>query len=175
MAIGVKRRTVVAFAAASALGALVVALLAGPLEDSRASDARIRQRLMAVDPPQLWRAAALGAQGQASAATFICADTPLAKTFGRGLPEVNGETCRVTAPPSTGPNRFAAKCEALGRRFAVSTATHGDLTRDFQLDFALATLEPPLLTVRQSIRYVRLGPCPAGWGIGDQARSPAAR
>jgi len=175
MAIGMKRSTVLAFAAASALAAVIVALLAGPLEDTRASDARIRQRLMAVDPPQLWRAAVLGPRGQAGAATSICADTPLAKTFGRGLPEVNGETCRVTAPPAVGPNRFAAKCEASGRPFAVSTATHGDLTRDFRLDFALATLEPPLLTVRQSIRYQRLGLCPAGWGIGDQARSREAR
>ena len=61
-------------------------------------------------------AAVIGPGGQATAATYICADTPLAQTFGRGLAEVNGEFCRVTDAAVVQPTRFAARCEALGRR-----------------------------------------------------------
>jgi len=130
---------------------------------------------MAVDPPQLWRATVLAPAGQAGAATYICADTPLAQTFARGLPEVNGEICRVIGPPVTTARSFAVRCEALGRRFAVSTATSGDLGHDFRMDFALSPLDAPDAPVRQSIGYQRLGPCPRGWTIGEQARSAGPR
>jgi len=164
-----------AFALSAAVAALLVALVAGPLEDAGSSTARIRARLMAVDPPQLWRAKVLAPADAAGAATYICADTPLAQTFARGLPEVNGEICRVVGPVVTRPNLFAARCEALGRRFAVSTTMSGDPGRDFRVDFALALLDEFGPPVRQSIGYRRLGPCPKGWTIGEQARSPAPR
>jgi hypothetical protein len=165
----------VAFAASAGVAALLVALVAGPLEDAGPSTARIQARLMAVDPPQLWRAEALSPSGAVLAATYVCADTPLASTFVRGLPEINGEPCRVSGPVVLKPKLFAARCEAFGRRFAVSAATVGDLTRDFRMDFALAALEAPGTTARQIVRYTRLGTCPSGWTIGEQARAAPPR
>lgn len=171
----VNRRIALAFAASAGGAALVVALMAGPLQDPGPSSARIAARLQAVDPPQLWRAEALDADGRATAATYLCADTPLAQTFARALPEVNGEPCRVEGSVVLKPSLFAARCEAAGRRFAVSTAMHGDLTRAFRMDFALAALDAERTTARQSVRYTRLGSCPSGWIIGQQARTPGPR
>lgn len=172
MTTGVNHTTVIAFAASAGVAALLVALVAGPLEDADPSTARIRARLMAVDPPQLWRAAVIGPLGQATATTYICADTPLAQTFGRGLAEVNGEACRVTNLAVLKPDVFSARCEVYGRRFAVSTATTGDRTRAFRMEFMLAPLDSPDPPVRQSIGYQRLGACPNGWTIGEQRRAP---
>ena len=171
----VNRATFLAFAGATAVSALVVALIAGPLDDPGPSTARIQARLMAVDPPQLWRAQSLGADGRPTATTYVCADTPLASTFARALAEVNGEPCLAKGADVLRPDLFAARCQAFGRPFAVTAATRGDLRRDFRMDFQLAALDVPGVIARQALSYHRLGGCPAGWRIGDQARSPAPR
>jgi hypothetical protein len=66
---------------------------------------------------------------------------------------------------------------AGGLPYSVSAATIGDPTRDFRLNFGLTQLYyfpdvtgPGRVTVRQSRHFRRIGDCPYGWRIGDQAK-----
>ncbi len=175
MTTAVNRKITLAFAIFAAVAALMAALVVAPLIDAEPATARAQARLEAVDPPQLWRAESLGADGQETAATYLCADTPLADGFTRTLAEINGEPCRLSGSAVIQPHLFAARCEAFGRTFAVSAATRGDLKRDFRLDFSLAPLDARQPPARAVYHYQRMGRCPTGWAIGDQARTPAPR
>jgi len=141
------------------------------------TETRLLARRQAIDPPQLWRVDAIGPDGAVTASVFVCADTWLRESFVRTRAEVNGTPCRDTTSPVVKPNGWALSCVADGRPFAVSAATFGDPLSDFRLDFALTPLKfiypppahwPP--TVRQLRHFRRVGACPSGWRIGDQAK-----
>lgn len=136
----------------------------------------ILARKQAVDLPRLWRVEVLGDTGAVRAAVYVCADTPLREAFVRARAEVNGKPCEDITSPLVKPNGWVLRCVADGRPFAVSAATVGDLEHDFRLDFGLTQLfffrsagDPPPITVRETRHFLRMGPCPAGWRIGDQA------
>jgi len=166
-------RGVLAIAAMFALAAGIVAAGARVPD----TETRILARQQAIDPPQLWLVDALGDDGAVTGSVFVCADTPLRETFLRTRAEVNGTLCRDTTSPVVKPNGWALSCVANGQPFAVSAATFGDPQRDFRVDFALTPLKyvypPPVrwpATVRQLRHFRRVGACPSGWRIGDQAK-----
>src|SRR6185312_8538828 len=138
------------------------------------TEARILARQQALDPPQLWLVQVLGEAGKPKASVFVCADTNLRDTFVRTRAEVNGELCKDATGPVEKAHEWSLRCLAQGQPFAVSAATTGDRTKDFRLDFALTPLWSPRgpdddsRTVRQARHFRRVGPCPAGWRIGDQ-------
>lgn len=143
----------------------------------RETQTQILARQQAIDPPQLWRVEAIGRDGAVEAAVYVCADTSLRETFTHTRAEVNGQPCKDTTFPFLRPNGWALRCEVSGRPFGVSATTVGDLQRDFRLDFVLTELyhyrtprDPNPTTASQIRHFLRMGPCPAGWGIGDQAR-----
>jgi hypothetical protein len=158
----------------------VFALAAGSFAasfDNRDTETKILARQQAVEPPQLWRVDALTETGEVKASVFVCADTALRETFVRTRAEVNGEICKDTTEPVMRENGWALRCQAHGWPFAVSATTVGDPQQDFRLNFGLTQLyyvptpnDPPAMQVRQSRRFRRVGDCPYGWRIGDQAR-----
>jgi len=143
--------------------------------DSPDAAQRLLERQQAIDPPHLWRIEVVGttragAPEVQGATTYICADTNLAQIFTRTRAEINGEPCLDVGGPVVTPDGWSLRCQADGRLFSVGSATHGDRARDFRLDFALVALDRQVGPVKQSQHFLRLGPCPTGWGIGDQAR-----
>jgi hypothetical protein len=145
--------------------------------DNGDTETKILARQQAIEPPQLWRVDALTETGEVRASVFVCADTALRETFVRTRAEVNGEICKDTTMPVMKGNGWALRCAAHGLPFAVSAATIGDPERDFHLNFGLTELyhyptadAPRPMSARQSRHFRRLGACPAGWRIGDQAK-----
>jgi len=162
--------------AIAALFALAAGSLAAGM-DTQDTETRILNRQQLIEPPQLWRVDALSETGGVKASVFVCADTSLRETFVRARAEVNGEICKDTTSPDMRENGWALRCSADGRPFAVSASTIGDPTRDFRLDFAITELyfaptpgDPQPAHARQSRHFRRVGQCPAGWRIGDQAK-----
>lgn len=155
----------------SALAAVLLLSLAA-CDGGSETETRILARQQAIDPPQFWLVQVIGDAGAATASTFVCADTSLREAFVRTRAEVNGEPCEDTTMPMLKEREWALSCKAGARGFAVSASTLGDLDQDFRLNFALTPILDPtgIGTVRQTRRFRRLGACPAGWRIGDQAR-----
>lgn len=132
--------------------------------------ARVFARQTQIDPPGLWLAEAIGPSPPAFHAVQVCADQGLHDGFVRADPEVNNQPCRATSPIVSRPGLYAMRCEAGGQAFAVTVTAHGDLQRDFQVRYALTPLDSGGRAYVQTLRYRLLGPCPAGWRVGDQGR-----
>jgi hypothetical protein len=166
-------RAVLAIAAVFALAAATYAASF----DSRDTETQLLARQQALEPPQLWQVDALSQTGAVIGSVFVCADTNLRDTFTRTRAEVNGEMCKDATGPVMKENGWALRCVAHGHPFAVSASTVGDPQRDFRLNFGLTEIyyfpegtNPPPVSVRQSRHFHRIGACPYGWRIGDQAK-----
>ncbi len=158
-------------------GAVAVLLCLAACGDGPDRGQALAARQAAVDPPQLWLVQVLGRDGQATRSVYICADSVLRDGFTRARAEVNGEPCRDTTSPRVQPNGWVLRCTANNRAFGVSSVTVGDLQKDFTLDFALTQIvlfrmkdDAPPQSVRQVRHFRRVGACPAGWRIGDEAK-----
>lgn len=134
------------------------------------AESRLAAHQAQVDPPALWRIEALDAQGQPIAAVQVCADRTMREGFARALPEAAGQPCLPLKDKVEQTGLFAVRCELNGRRFGLTANRSGDPERDFQVAFAMKALDGTGDGARQVRRFKRLGPCPSGWGIGDQAR-----
>lgn len=169
--------------AAGGAAGLVVGLGACNAAPSTADELAARQA--AIDPPQLWLAQVLGEGGTVKGSVFVCADSALREGFTRARAEINGRPCVDATSPRVKPNGWTLRCTVGGRGYAVSSVTVGDLQQDFLVNFSLVELtsflvgkhpnftiqtEPPPQSVRQVRRFRRIGACPSGWRIGDQAR-----
>ena len=157
--------------------ALLVLLALAACDLGRETQAEILARRQAIDPPQLWRVEVLGGDGAVQAAVYVCADSTVRETFTRARAEVNGEPCKDTTYPNLRPNGWVLSCQVNGRPFGISATTVGDLDRDFRLDFVLTELyhyrtpeSPRPETASQVRHFLRMGPGPSGWDIGDQAK-----
>lgn len=134
------------------------------------AETRFAAHQAAVDPPMLWRVEALDAAGQPIAALQVCADRTMREGFARATAEIAGQPCLLMKDKVERPGLFAVRCELNGQRFGLTANRSGDLERDFQIAFAMTALDGTDDGARQVRRFKRIGPCPAGWGIGDQAR-----
>ena len=151
------------------VAALVAALLLAACDGGPSTEAALLARQQAVDPPSLWlmEDAQQGAHGSVQGAAWVCADTPMRKTFAKINAEVGGAPCADTAPPVLRPGFSAHRCEVGGRRYAVTSQTEGDLERDFRLSVMVTPLSPDVGPAQITRHYRRLGACPAGWRVGD--------
>jgi len=138
------------------------------------TEARLLARQQAVDPPRLWRMDALAQDGRKGGVRFVCADTPLRQTFTQLAGEVEGVPCRVTAGPVVKRGFFALRCEEGGRTYAMASQTAGDPERDFTLIVSVTPLGGGVGPARAVRRFRRLGACPRGWRVGDQADAVAS-
>jgi hypothetical protein len=164
--------------AVARLASTVLALLGlAACGEAPKTETAILARQQTIDPPQLWRVEVIGDAGAVRDAVYVCADTSLREAFVRARAEVNGKPCEDTTSGLVKPNGWTLRCMVDGRPFAVSAATVGDLEHDFRLNFGLTQLfffrtadDPPPITVRETRHFLHMGPCPAGWRIGDQAK-----
>jgi len=148
---------------------VVAALVLSGCEARPDTAAQLLARQQVVDPPRLWRIEALGDRGKVEGVSFVCADTLLRQTFVRIHAEVDGTPCRTTSGPVTRDGLSTLRCATQGRSYAISSQTAGDPTRDFRLAVTVTPLDRDLGPGRQIRRFQRLGPCPSGWQVGDQA------
>lgn len=146
--------------------ALPLALMACGQADRQAQLTTLQAGL---EPPALWRAEAFDAAGAPIAALLVCADGTMRDGFRRATAEVGGRACLTLAGAVDRPGLYAARCVLDGGRFGVTVTQTGDPERDFTLAFAMTALDGSGIRARQVRRFRRLGPCPAGWRIGDQA------
>ncbi len=151
------------------LAALSAALLLAACQRGPSIEAQLTARQQAVDPPSLWlmEDAETSAKGAVSGAAFVCADTPMHKTFAKTNPEIGGAPCIETVAPVIRPGFTAHRCDAGGRRYAITSQTEGDLDRDFRLTVMVTPLSADLGPAQTTRHYRRLGACPAGWRVGD--------
>jgi hypothetical protein len=155
-----------------ALGARTLApalLLALAACDAPSGSAVLERRLLAEDPPELWRAEAVDAAGRAAGAVHICTNRNLRAGLVRANAEVNGTTCAPRRDPVERPGLYAVRCQLGGKTFGLTVNTTGDLARDFTARSSFTGLygRDDVRAV-QTRHYTRLGPCPAGWKVGDQ-------
>lgn len=118
-------------------------------------------------PPELWLSETLDQQGDVRGATQVCVDSKLRDGLTRALPRINGEPCLMMGQPVEKPSRWAARCVAFGRRYGVVVHRRGDEEGRLNVDMRLTPLGTDYGSVRQVMRFRRLGSCPAGWKIGD--------
>jgi hypothetical protein len=154
--------------------ALLPLLLLAACDAAPTTEARLLARQQAVDPPRLWlmEDAEANSKGALHGAAWVCADTPMRQTFGKTNAEVGGAPCNDTVPPVVRPGFAAHRCEAGGRRYAITSQTEGDLERDFRLTVMVTPLSADLGAARITRHYRRLGACPAGWRVGDLQLRP---
>jgi hypothetical protein len=148
---------------------LAATLLLAACHPGPSTEAQLTARQQAVDPPQLWlmEDAQDTRSGPIRGAAWVCADTPMRGTFGKTNAEIAGAPCADTVPPVLRPGFTAHRCEVGGRRYAITSQTVGDLAQDFRLTVMVTPLSADLGPARTTRHYRRLGPCPAGWRIGD--------
>jgi hypothetical protein len=141
-----------------------------------ACDGAQNAQAQAVEPPppagvsQLWQVDELGAGGKPQATMLACVDDELRKQFLMTKTRVNGGGCIDITQPVEKSRGWALRCQMQGRWFTISSSATGDETHDFRLDVAMTPVFPDLGTAHQIRRFRRLGACPPGWRIGDQAR-----
>ena len=138
-------------------------------------EAKLAARKAQMDPPALWLAQSFDADGKVTGAVQICADSMLRDGFTRGNAEVAGQPCVARKTGVERPGVYANRCELNGVRFGLTVNRTGDLERDFTVAFALIALDGSGGKARQVRRYQKLGPCPTGWSIGDQAKPGEGR
>ena len=161
------------FQRGGSLGAtLATVLLASCGADER--ETRIKAQILAVDPPQLWRAEALDDKGAVIQAIQICANRETSDGFSRGNAEVNGQACAPRKDAVTREGFYAVRCEVNGQPFGLTLNRRGGAD-DFTVRLAvqaLAEADPAAISVR---RYRREGACPIGWEVGDQGPAGSAQ
>jgi hypothetical protein len=120
--------------------------------------------------PQLWQVDVLGPSGAPQATVLACADDTLRRHFLLIRAQVDGRRCVDITPPVPSERGWVLRCESHGRWFTMSSGTKGDDTDDFRAEFAMTPLYPEIDGLREVRRFRRIGPCPAGWRVGDQAK-----
>ncbi|PZQ56789.1 MAG: hypothetical protein DI570_20710 [Phenylobacterium zucineum] len=153
--------------------ALLLLALAGCTAETK--EQRIAAHQQAIDPPALWRVESYDHDGHVSGALEVCADTTVREGFGRAGPEINGQPCVNLRGGVERPGLYAVRCQVAGRRYGVTVNKAGDPDRNFTAAIAVTALDGSGVAARQVRRFVRLGDCPAGWTIGDQARLDGSR
>jgi hypothetical protein len=134
------------------------------------AESQLEAHQAAVDPPRLWRVEALDANGAVASELLVCADSTLKAGFTRANAEADGRPCLPFGDYVDRPGVYAVRCVLDDRRYGLTVNRTGDPDRDFTAAFALTALDGSGQATRQVRRYRQVGPCPAGWGIGDQAR-----
>lgn len=133
------------------------------------AEARVAAAQMEADPPQLWLAQAMEGE-RVTGEVLVCADRVLRDGFARANAEVGGQPCLPFKDGVERPGLYAVRCQLGGRNFGLTVNRAGDPEADFTIRFAMKALDGTGAEARSVRRFRRLGACPAGWRIGDEAR-----
>ncbi|CAN7504344.1 hypothetical protein LJR164_003454 [Phenylobacterium sp. LjRoot164] len=149
---------------------LLVAALALIASACQREDAKPTQRTKAVasSETRLWRIEVVQI-GQPASQVELCADHAIEASFRRPTPSVAGRECvRVDAPVETA-TTYSVKCRTDDQLYRVGSSITGDPTSDFTVEMAVSRQDKKGPSFEQVRRYTQIGPCPAGWKIGDSA------
>lgn len=125
-------------------------------------------------PPELWRVEIVEDSGGKTGVTDVCAHPELVSSFSRVEARVNGELCEPYGKMAKdSADEHIGRCQVGGLRYGLYMTTTRKAPDDFTVRFALQPLQMEGGKVVQARRYHRVGPCPAGWKAGDQAKPGA--
>ncbi|WP_158914298.1 hypothetical protein [Caulobacter sp. S45] len=154
------------------LAPIVAILILGGCDQRGAqTDAFWRARQAAVDRPQFWSVQAVGQPGRP---IRVCTDTQMRKGFGRPNPAIGDQLCGRLGDAVRTKDGWAFRCTLGGETYAVNASNHGDPARAFEASFSISSLDTGK-GYRQTLRYARLGDCPAGWDIGQATNQRGER
>ena len=126
---------------------------------------RIQADNQAANPPQLWSAQALPDRADAPPVK-VCVDAALREGFKSLEPQVAGQPCVRADNGAKTANGTFYRCISGGVDYAVSVAVTGDQAADFTTTSAIHPVRGGA-DFGQTVRYRKLGACPAGWAVGD--------
>lgn len=135
-------------------------------KDVARTEATILARRAAIERPELW---SVRAAGQVGPTVRICTSQALRTGFIRPAPSLGGQTCRRLGAAVRTIHGWAFRCSLGGDTYAVSSAAVGDLARAFETQVSITPLQGRGRGFHQTLRYARLGACPAGWTVGQAA------
>ena len=125
-------------------------------------------------PAELWSIEVMDGD-KAVSRTDICADSQIREAFTRPAPSIGGQTCVRGHEPIEKDGVYSARCHVASQVYRVGAVTKGDTSRDFTVEMAVAAQGLTGPTFEQVRRYRILGPCPAGWTVGDSAAPGATQ
>jgi hypothetical protein len=132
---------------------------------------RYAARREAVDPSELWLAESLGPVGATvGGRVYVCANIGMREGFSRANVVADERPCLVEGQPATGPGSYVARCSIGYSRFMLNVHSTGDPRNDLTVRLSLQPLDRPGAPTVEVRRYRRIGVCPTGWGVGDQAK-----
>ena len=130
--------------------------------------ARLQARQAAADPPQLWSVAVEGAGARPGDKPIeICTDRLIRTGFLNQGAVAGDIPCLPERPPVTTPTSVSMRCRMGEETYAVYNAAEGDQGSDYHVRFSMQSLGGNAVALSQVRHYRYLGPCPAGWQIGD--------
>jgi hypothetical protein len=129
-----------------------------------------RARSETLDRPQLWSIEALGAP-DGWRPVRICTDSRLRSGFVSPAAAVGDRPCVPVEDAATTGARTAYRCVVNGQLLGASAVHQGDLARAFTTTVTFVHLGRQIsgggeAVLQQTLRYSRLGDCPAAWPVG---------
>lgn len=161
---------------ALAAGAAAGAALLSACDDGSTSRmwGRLEAEAARKNPPQLWSAAVEG-QADAGRPVLVCADAAIRDGFRSIVPTVSGQMCTHggEAIPTANGSRYT--CRVNDATYAVSTGLVGDVKTDFTASSSVHPVAGGGADITRSLHFKRVGPCPAGWKVGDTTNQKGER
>jgi hypothetical protein len=127
-------------------------------------EALLRTRRDAIERPQLWSVQAVG---QGGVPVRVCTNEVMRAGFIRPTPSVGGQACELEGDAVRTAHGWSLRCRVGTDTYAVSSGAIGNRTRVFETRVSITPLQGRNPGFQQTLRYARLGPCPAGWEIGQ--------
>lgn len=142
--------------------------------DREAGERRWRERQEAVDPPQLWSVEALDASAGVRPVR-ICTDTQMRTGFLKPAPVVADRPCVLSQKPVEHGGQTINRCDLDGDTYMIISDVKGDTARDFTVSMSVSAVIGDGPGYSQNRRYKLVGPCPAGWKLGDRTLQSGAK
>ena len=135
---------------------------------------RMHARQLANDPYELWSVQVVG-PGAPSNPVKLCTNNNVRAAFRDPRPDGGGAPCRAERLPVIAGGQKTLRCDIDQNSFVVQSTVTGDPARAFDVAFTAVSVHGDGPTWRQTRRYTRLGPCPAGWEVGDNTDRAGVR